>query len=124
MAKMGEAVVSDAHHQLFEQQERRMEQITEMWRNFPTRDASGKETILGYGEVPGGRLHFLEGLEKGSLKEKHVAQCLHNTYVWLRGLSEATRMTNVGEWEKFAFPIVSAVMGNLVAEDLVSVQPL
>lgn len=39
-------------------------------------------------------------------------------------LQEASTSINVGNWDRFAFPMISLVSENLVAQDLVSVQPL
>jgi len=41
-----------------------------------------------------------------------------------RMLGETSTTIQVGNWDKFAFPMISLVSENLVAQDLVSVQPL
>jgi len=39
-------------------------------------------------------------------------------------LSEDTQSLNVGNWEKFGFPVISMVAENLISPELVAVQPL
>lgn len=57
-----------------------------------------------------------------------LAMTLENTQFELERsqhkLSEATQPTDIGPFKKYAFDIVTAVMPNLIAEDIVSVQPL
>lgn len=40
------------------------------------------------------------------------------------GITETTRIINVGNFDKVAFPMIRAVFPNLIANDLVSVQPM
>lgn len=49
---------------------------------------------------------------------------LENTSQWIAGIDETVRAVNVGNFDRFAFPLVRAVFPNLVAQDLVSVQPM
>ena len=56
-----------------------------------------------------------------------LAICLENTKVQLDRadqLYEATQPVDVGPFKKYAFDIITAVMPNLIAEEIVSVQPL
>lgn len=53
-----------------------------------------------------------------------TALLLENYRSYRGGLDEATTTLQVGNFDKFAFPILSIVSENLVAQDLVSVQPL
>lgn len=43
---------------------------------------------------------------------------------WLNSLDEDTRVASIGSFEKYVFPIIRAVFPNLVATELVSVQPM
>lgn len=53
-----------------------------------------------------------------------TAMCLENTRKFLRNCDEATQAANIGTFSKFAFPLVRTVIPNLVATELVSVQPM
>ena len=53
-----------------------------------------------------------------------TALVLENTAQWVAGMEETVRAVNVGNFDRFAFPLVRAVFPNLVAQDLVSVQPM
>jgi len=91
------------------------EQLAESWSRMP-----GK-AIRGYqGERA---VNFLEGIDD-SHKRAVMAQLFENTLTWLNQLDESTRTLQVGSFEKFVFPLVRAIMANLVAGDLVTVSPL
>jgi len=70
-----------------------------------------------------GHINFLEGVEN-DVDKANLAMLYENTYQWLKRMDESTRMMNVGPFEKFVFPILRAMMANLVANDLVTVSPL
>lgn len=53
-----------------------------------------------------------------------TAQIMENTASELSMLDETVRAANVGNFDRFAFPLIRAVFPNLVAQDLVSVQPM
>jgi len=53
-----------------------------------------------------------------------TALILENTSRFLGGIEETSRATNVGNFDRFAFPLIRAVFPNLIAQDLVSVQPM
>ena len=53
-----------------------------------------------------------------------VANMLENYKLSRQGLDETSTTTHVGNWDKFAFPMLSIVSENLIAQDLVSVQSL
>lgn len=57
-------------------------------------------------------------------KRAFCALMLENYRKYRGGLDEATSTLQVGNFDKWAFPIISIVSENLVAQDLVSVQPL
>ena len=71
---------------------------------------------------------FLEGIPTRTKHEQYVAGCtammFENQAQWLRGLSEETRSSNVGSFTKFIFPVLRRVFPNLIAHELVSVQPM
>lgn len=90
-------------------------QLAERWSQFP----GGK--IKGYPK----KVNFLEGIPKDDLRRRAtLAQLYENTYKWLSSLEESTRAINVGSYEKFVFPMIRAVMANLVLSELVTVHPL
>jgi hypothetical protein len=53
-----------------------------------------------------------------------VAQLLENEASHLASLTEETRTSSIGSFEKFIFPMIRAVWPNLVSQELVSVQPM
>jgi len=53
-----------------------------------------------------------------------TAMCLENTRRYILNCDEATQAANIGTFNKFAFPIIRTVIPNLIATDLVSVQPM
>jgi len=53
-----------------------------------------------------------------------TAQVLENCAAWLATMNEVTRAVNVGNFDKFAFPLIRAVFPNLIAQEIVSVQPM
>lgn len=72
---------------------------------------------------------LLAGLPARTRAERAVrqssAQLFENQMVNLtRDLSEDTRMINVGGFQKYIFPVLRRTVPNLIAHDLVSVQPL
>ncbi len=71
---------------------------------------------------------LLEGLGRRTPVERHVraitAMLMENQAQHLRGLNEETRSMNVGSFTKFIFPILRRVFPNLIANDIVSVQPM
>jgi len=71
---------------------------------------------------------LLEGLPSRSEHEQYVqgttAILMENQAQYLRGMNEETRTTNVGSFTKFIFPILRRVFPNLIANEIVSVQPM
>ena len=71
---------------------------------------------------------FLEGLPTRTKHEQYVAgvtaMLMENQSQWLKGLNEETRSNNVGSFTKFIFPVLRRVFPNLIAHELVSVQPM
>lgn len=71
---------------------------------------------------------LLEGLDRRTPRERHTravtAMLMENQALHLRGLSEETRAINVGSFTKFIFPILRRVFPNLIANEIVSVQPM
>jgi hypothetical protein len=53
-----------------------------------------------------------------------TALVLENTKKWLSRMDETVRAQNVGNFDRFAFPLIRAVYPTLVTQDLVSVQPM
>lgn len=89
--------------------------LEESWSNMPGRAIRGYEKHR--------RVNFLEGVE-GEWKRHVAAILLENQRRLYNRMDETTRLTHVGSFEKYVFPIIRAMVQNLVAGDLVSVQPL
>jgi len=53
-----------------------------------------------------------------------TALLLENAQKWMAGLDETVRAQNVGNFDRYAFPLIRAVYPSLVSQDLVSVQPM
>jgi hypothetical protein len=53
-----------------------------------------------------------------------VAQLLQNERTYIDNMDEDVRISSIGSYEKFVFPVIRAVFPNLIAKDLVSVQPM
>jgi hypothetical protein len=66
---------------------------------------------------------LLEGIEDPSLRAQ-TAIMMENTRRFIDSLDETTKLVNVGDFEKYAFPMVRAIFPNLVAHNLASVQPM
>jgi hypothetical protein len=49
---------------------------------------------------------------------------MENLNQWMSSMSEATRAQHVGDFQKYAFPLVRAIFPELAANSLVSVQPM
>jgi hypothetical protein len=71
---------------------------------------------------------FLEGIPDRSDADRYIRGCtamlFENESQYLQGLTEDTRSTNVGSFTKFIFPILRRVFPNLIANEIVSVQPM
>jgi len=71
---------------------------------------------------------FLEGIPARSQQDKYIlgvtAMLMENQSQWLQGLNEETRTQNVGQFTKFIFPVLRRVFPNLIAHEIVSVQPM
>lgn len=61
---------------------------------------------------------------KDPMKRATTAILLENYKTYRNSLDEATSTLQIGNFDKFAFPILTIVSENLVAQDLVSMQPL
>lgn len=66
--------------------------------------------------------HLTEGLN-GTMKT-FTSLLLENTEDYIKSLSETTRVMSIGNFDKFAFPMVRAIYPNLIANEIVSVQPM
>jgi hypothetical protein len=66
---------------------------------------------------------MVEGI-KSDTKKAFVTLMLENYRLSRMDLDEATTTMQVGNFDKFAFPLLSIVSENLIAQDIVSVQPL
>jgi hypothetical protein len=66
---------------------------------------------------------LLEGIDDHIVRAQ-TAVMMENTRRYIDGLDETTKLVNVGDFEKYAFPMVRAIFPNLVAHNLASVQPM
>src|SRR5581483_5462485 len=66
---------------------------------------------------------YLDGIDS-DVKKAFTAILLENTDKALKRMDESTRTVNVGTFTKYIFPVVRAVVPNLIAQDIVSVQPM
>ena len=66
---------------------------------------------------------LLEGIHNPYVK-KVTAVLMENESQWLQGLEEETKTINVGSFTKFIFPVLRRVFPNLIANEIVSVQPM
>ncbi len=89
-----------------------------------------KGEMLAESKWSKGANNYLDGLT--GVDRTFTAVMLENTQKYLAGqagvpggiLHETIRATNVSNFDRFAFPLVRGVYPNLVAQDLVSVQPM
>jgi hypothetical protein len=90
-----------------------MDQLTEKWSAMPGAALPGCKR--------GQTVDMLAGITETN-KAYSIATCLENTHNNM--INETTNTGNVGQYEKFALPIIRAVLANLVAAELVTVQPM
>lgn len=71
---------------------------------------------------------LLEGLPDRTEHDRYVlgvtAILMENESQYLQGLNEETKTVNVGSFTKFIFPVLRRVFPNLIANEIVSVQPM
>lgn len=65
---------------------------------------------------------LLEGIPNEYVR-KVTAILMENESQWLQTLEEETKTVNVGSFTKFIFPVLRRVFPNLIANEIVSVQP-
>lgn len=66
--------------------------------------------------------NLLEGIQNPYVK-KCTAVLMENQSIYLRSLEEDTRSTSAGSYTKYIFPLLRRVFPNLIAQEIVSVQP-
>lgn len=79
-------------------------------------DSDGKKRTMA---------EMLEGVpsDQPMLRSK-TALMLENTRKYFSSLDETTKLINIGDFEKYSFPMVRAIFPNLAAHNLASVQPM
>lgn len=88
--------------------------------------ASAKNMVLYEDKRTGTKTtmeELLEGLPAGMLRN-NTAIMLNNTRKYFDSLEETTKLINIGDFEKYAFPIVRTIFPNLAAQEIASVQPM
>lgn len=66
---------------------------------------------------------LLDGIENPYTRGV-TAMLMENESQWLQSLEEETKTINVGSFTKFIFPVLRRVFPNLIANEIVSVQPM
>lgn len=66
---------------------------------------------------------FVEDIDN-SFQRRATAIVLENTKRYMEGLDETLKAISIGDFQKYAFPLVRAIFPELVAQQLVSVQPM
>lgn len=66
---------------------------------------------------------FVEDIQN-DFQRRSTAIVLENTRRFLENLDETTKAISIGDFQKYAFPLVRAIFPELVANQLVSVQPM
>lgn len=66
---------------------------------------------------------LVESIEDDATREL-TAVLLENERQFIANMEEDVKIQSIGSFEKFVFPIVRAVFPNLIAKDIVSVQPM
>jgi hypothetical protein len=91
----------------------------------------GRRTIVDQsyvGALIGKWRELLEGIPDRTDHERYVLGCtamlMENESQYLQQLTEETRSLNVGSFTKFIFPVLRRVFPNLIANEIVSVQPM
>jgi hypothetical protein len=94
-------------------------------------DGVGRKSVIdeGYlGALTNKWGEFLEGIPTRTDSDRYVRGCtamlFENQSQYLQSLNEDTRSTQVGSFTKFIFPILRRVFPNLIANEIVSVQPM
>lgn len=68
---------------------------------------------------------LMEGIpEDRPLLRSQTAIMFNNLRTYYDNMNETTKLVNVGDFEKYAFPMVRAIFPNLAAHNLASVQPM
>lgn len=89
--------------------------------------ASNKDRVLCEDKRLGTRTtvgELLEGLPEGSMVRNQTMIMMENTRQFIDNLEETSKLVNIGDFEKYAFPMVRAIFPNLAAHNLASVQPM
>ena len=97
-----------------------LEATAKKWSRFPL------AALPGSGGASAGtrRIDLLEGIEDPN-RRNLCAMMMENCYNGMRSqLNEATLTNQVGNYDKYLFPTIRMVFANLVADRIVSVQPL
>lgn len=61
---------------------------------------------------------------KDNWKKMTTAVLLENAYAYHENLDETTKTYSIGTFDKYAFPLIRTIFPNLIATELVSVQPM
>lgn len=67
---------------------------------------------------------LMEGIPDTGMLRAHTAIMLENMRQYINSLEETTKLINIGDFEKYAYPMVRAIFPNLASHNLASVQPM
>jgi len=98
------------------------QQLVERWSSIPIKGALDKFGFSVASER-GKNLNFVEGI-KDQWRRFTVSRLLESAFQYMSRMSEGTRMASIGGYEKFVFPTIASVYGNLVLDELISLQPM
>lgn len=93
-------------------------------RNIALNESRKSITDKGFVNALVGKWNdLLEGI-KDPYTRGVTAMLMENESQWLQSLEEETKTINVGSFTKFIFPVLRRVFPNLIANEIVSVQPM
>lgn len=68
---------------------------------------------------------YFEGRDMGLERKAALAKQLENTQKFIKyQLAEGVQSADIGQYKRFALDMVTAVVSNLIAPEIVSVQPI
>lgn len=111
---MGNGRYEEAAEKMYEKQLEEGKVLTEKWARMDPSFIKGFKSDT---------VDFLKNIDNETQRIA-MARIFENTQKWLVGMEETVRTNVVGSFEKFIFPLLRAVMANLVASELVTVSPL
>lgn len=104
---------------------------------IPTRNYPGMPTLMESGDPRVASRQFLDRgkwlaenrwakycHDLSGATQSFTANMLENTDAFFSTMDESTRVLQIGNFDKFAFPLIRAIYPNLITNEIVSVQPM